>query len=619
MSRQLRNLLKQNRILEEKIFYLPRETDWREQLISSQELSDALSCLSSQILENKQADMCVLRLLNEVDFIKGRPLPAFEKNALQVVEILFNYLREHSSFDPQYYHILNSLQLAFTRLSLNDLSFLDNDKHVAVKFIERLIVMGHHFDQGAGKLARYFVHAVELLLDRLANKEQVTAQTFMMAYQKIDEYFSGFNDKITANVNRLLAEIEDESRVAEADHFTLELIKGKTQGDEMPVFLLDFFENQLAPVLHKTITRFGTQSKQCQQLLTDMDTLTWSIVYPLCDEHYRQRFEADVTQAMKRLFQIFSEQETLDTYVKEFFIEAESLHAKKLQGQRVQYDVMISADIFADEEYEKDDPETWYQSSQDKIVDIDSLQEQSWYSLTLSNETVRCRLLMINRLIKALIFVNMSGELVLKISFDEVHQLAGKLQPLTEEDKIKYPHAKRALIRELNTKLDILKLEYKKFQQQKAKDAKEQKAQEERTRLAVKLQMEKDKHAQTIRRQREIREAKERAAEERRLEDLNAQQRFYIKGIYRKLAPGVTIAYKSESGHWKEATLTIISKTTQKHIFSDNRGNKVLEPSKDEVLELIETQRLKVIKSADNASEQLKSLVKQRREKLRQL
>ncbi len=243
MSRNLRTLLKKNRHLEEKIFYDSRQGDWRKELITHKELSNALSRLASKIIDSQSGELSVLTLLNDVKQVADRPLAAYEKNALQVVEILFNYMRVNTEFDKRFYHILNSLQLAFTRLALDDLSFLDNPKHPAVTFLEKLINIGYHFDENAGKLASFLVHAIELLVDRLASKEQVSTRTFSVAHSRLDEYLNGFDEKVTQTHGKLLAEIEKKSRIAQANHYTKQLIKSKTDGDEIPIFLLDFFEN----------------------------------------------------------------------------------------------------------------------------------------------------------------------------------------------------------------------------------------------------------------------------------------------------------------------------------------------------------------------------------------
>ena len=619
MSRQLRNLLKQNRNLEEKLFYDTRETDWRKDLINSQELSDALTCLSNRVIENQSNELSLLKMLNDIDQIKGRPLGAFEKNALQVVEIIFNYLRENSNFDPKYYHVLNSLQLAFTRLSLNDLSFLDNPKHVAIRLLEKLINIGYHFDQSAGKLARYFIQAIELLVDRLANREKVTNQTFIMADKKLDEYFESFNDKSANGVNQILSDIDKESRQEQANQYTKQLISSKTQGEEMPIFLLDFFENHVSKSLHQTISEYGVKSKQCQQLLTDMDTLTWSITCPFGDSSYNDRYNADVVDAMKRLYQMFDAQNALSSYVKEFFIEAEEFHNKKLQGQRVQYDVMISADIFSDEEYDTDEQPMWYESSGNAFFDVDSLKEDQWYHLKNGDDLHRCRLLLKNHFTRQLIFVNLSGELVVKVDFDDTDYLSSSVESNDKDTQIGYKHASKALVRELNSRLEILKVEYHRFLEKRAKDKQEEHKRKLKAKEAVQKRIEEEKRRQIIKKQEDMQREAERLAEERRLEEMDARQRFHIKGIYRKLKPGALIAYKNDKGRWTEATLSLISKTTQKHIFTDSKGQKVLEPTKQEVLDLIGELRLKVVKEADASKDPLSSLVKERRQKLSQI
>lgn len=619
MSRQLRNLLKQNRNLEEKIFYEPRKADWHKDLINSKELSEALSCLSSRIIEHESEDLSILRMINDLEKIKGRPLGAYEKNALQVVEIIFNYIRQNTSFDPKYVRVLNSLQLAFTRMSLNDLSFLDNPKHVAVKFLDKLIELGHHFDDNAGNLAKFFIQAIVLLIDRLANRDRVTNQTFIMAAQKLDEYYESFTDKTNANIGKIHAEVDRASRQEQANQYTKQLISSKTQGEEMPIFLLDFFENQVAPILHQTISKHGVKSKQCQQLLTDMDTLHWSITCPHGDPGYNARYEADVSAAMKRLYQTFEKNKELSSYVKEFFIETETLHNLKLKGQRVQYDVMIAADIFADEEYENDEPSYWFEESSSSFFDIESLQEGRWYYLIKDNNQHRCQLLMRSHLTQQLLFTNLSGELVASVDFDNTDFLTKHLQPIDLEEKVEYRHATKALMRELKARLGILKNEYQLLLEQKARDRQEQQRMEEAHRKEVQKRIEEEKQLQIQKRQEELRKEAERIAEERRLEELDAKQRFHVKGIYRKLKPGAIVAYKNDADKWLEVSLMLISRTTQRHIFTDNKGNKIIEPDKNEVFELIGKERLKVVKEASQTSDTLHSLVKQRRQRLSQL
>ncbi|MEP2302827.1 MAG: DUF1631 family protein, partial [Kangiellaceae bacterium] len=484
MSRKLRTLLKQNRRLEEKIFYEPRKYDWRKDLITHKELSGALTRLANKIIGSKESELSVLKMLNEVDAITGRPLAAFEKNALQVVEILFNYLRIHTEFDTRFFHILNSLQLSFTRLALDDLSFLDNAKHPAVTFLEKLLKIGYHFDENAGKLTNYFIHAIELLVDRLASKSEVNSQLFLQAHKRLAEYTQGFEEKSGLSKNKLISEIQKKSRQIEADYYTSHLIKSKTDGDEIPIFLLDFFENQLSSILHQIILNHGTQSKQCQQLLTDMDTIAWSISCPFEDPDYQTRFDADVNPTMKRLYGYFMEADSLNDYVQSFFLELEELHRNKLAGKRVHLDVMISADIFSDDIYNDEELDVWGQRPQEKI-ELKTLTEGGWYYLEIDGTKVRSHLLMINELTEELYFVNSSGELLTTISFDEQEFLTRNLEVFTLKEDIHFDSAIEYLEQDLTGKLSVLQIEYDRFLQQAKIDEKQKEQLEERARLAV--------------------------------------------------------------------------------------------------------------------------------------
>ncbi len=642
MPLKLRNILKQNRRLEEKIFYEPRTSDWREDLISPKELNKALSCLANRIIDNKSAELSVLSMLDELPEITRRPIAAYEKNALQVVEMLFNYLRVSTQFDPRFYHILNSLQLAFTRLALDDLSFLDNHKHHAVLFLEKLVNIGYHFDQGAGKLANFFVHAIELLTDRLASKELVNIRTFANANIKLDEYLVGFEEKSNINTSKILAKIEKSSRKIEADQFTSQLIKTKIEGDEIPIFLLDFFENQLSIVLHKIILQFGTQSKQCQQLLTDMDTISWSLTCPFGDVNYNKRFDADVPDTMKRIYTLFKGNNDTNEYVNSFFLEAEELHRKKLAGKRVRLDVMISADIFADEDlesikdFEDAQPVTWHQTDEEKLscFDINTLEENGWYFLNIDGKQSRSKLFMINRLTEKLYFSNLSGELVTTIEFEDKTKLLKTLTPTLLDEQIRYPHAIRSVTRELTTKLETLESEYLQFKQQEIINDKQQKQAEERARFAVmhrmakhrKTEQEKDKtkrqiEALAIAKQREehqLRLEVERIENNKvvKLEQVEARRRFKLKGDIKKLGPGSSVAVLKTPNHWVEASLMLISRTTQRYIFADSSGNKIVEPTKKELVELLKNEKIRIIKTNTPKLDPMQKLVIERRKKL---
>jgi len=615
MSRKLRTLLKQNRRLEEKIFYEPRKTDWRKDLITPQELSDALSYLSNKIVENQSTDMSILKMFNEVDYLTGRPLASFEKNAIQVVEILFNYLRFNTRFERRYYSILNNLQIIFTRLALSDLSFIDNPKHPAILFMEKLVNTGYLFDESSGKLTHYLMHAIELLLEKLVGKTDISAKIFSIAHRRLLEYLSGFDEKVKVNKNKLLSDIDKKSRNAQADYYTNQLIKAKTDGEEIPIFLLDFFENQVSKILHNLIVEHGIQSKQCQQLLTDMDTISWSISCPLADPTFQTRFDADVTSTLKRLYNHFQDMALSNEYVDSFFYEIEALHRDKFDGKRIVLDLMISADIFAEDIYDTDPLDTW-NTEPSQHFEISQLKEGSCYYLKIDQQKIKTHLLMINELSEEIYFVNLSGELVKTVAFSDKDFLNEQLQMFIQDDAIDFSHAIKSLELELQSKLDVLEIEFQKIQKRAIADEQKKEMLEEQARQAVLRRLEEEKQ-QIERRRLELltkKQQKQDAIIEK--EKREAAKRFKAKGVLRKLGPGSEVAIMLTEDRWTEVSLMIISKTTDRYIFADSHGKKVFEPNKEELIEFINNDYIKVLQAKASNHDPLQSLVAERRQKL---
>jgi len=617
MSRKLRTLLKQNRRLEEKIFYQPREGDWRKDLINHDELSGALTCLATKIIENPSPELSVLSMLDQMEPITRRPLDHFDKNALQVVEILFNYLRINTEFDQKFYHILNSLQLAFTRLALDDLSFLDDQKHAAITFLEKILRIGYHFDENAGSTTKYFVRAIELLVDRLASRDIVTAKLFNQAHIRLDGYKVSFDERVATVQTDILKEIDEETRKIQADFYTSHLIKSKTDGDEIAIFLLDFFENQLSHVLHHIILKHNVRSKECQQLLTDIDTLSWSVSSPFGDPTYKERYEADVRFAMKRLFSLFERTGFTNQYVDDFFGEIEQIHRSKLEGKRVQIDTMISANIFDDDSFDVEQIEPWGGSVQQDF-DISKLSEGTWYYLDIDGIRVRSNLLMINDHTEKLYFVNLSGELLQTIGFDEHQFLTRSLSNFVVNEEIGYKQAIKALERTLNSKLEVLEIEYETFKQQAIIDDQQRKQLEDRARQAVLDRLAVEKRLADQKRLEIQKRKQKELARIVELEKVEAEKRFKAKGVIRKLGPGSMVAVHMQDGKWKEASLMIISRTTKRYIFADASGKKLIEPTKNELIDLIDSQQIKVLKATATRSDPLQSLVVKRRAELSQ-
>ena len=62
----------------------------------------------------------------------------------------------------------------------------------------------------------------------------------------------------------------------------------------------------------------------------------------------------------------------------------------------------------------------------------------------------------------------------------------------------------------------------------------------------------------------------------------------------------------------------IISRTTKRYIFADVNGKKLIEPNKNELIDLIDSQQIKVLKATASRADPLQSLVVKRRAELSQ-
>ncbi|MEP2302722.1 MAG: DUF1631 family protein, partial [Kangiellaceae bacterium] len=136
--------------------------------------------------------------------------------------------------------------------------------------------------------------------------------------------------------------------------------------------------------------------------------------------------------------------------------------------------------------------------------------------------------------------------------------------------------------------------------------------------LAVRRRLEMEKIQAENERQEKLAQKKKEQDAIIAQEKIDAEKRFKAKGVLRKLGPGSKVALLLDSERWTEASLMLISRTTQRYIFADANGKKVSEPTKNELIDMIDQQTIKIIEVNSKTSDPLQSLVKQRRQTLNQ-
>ena len=102
---------------------------------------------------------------------------------------------------------------------------------------------------------------------------------------------------------------------------------------------------------------------------------------------------------------MFSQKKWVVEEVSDFFVEAEAIHKKKLEGRRIDCHTIIVANIFSDEDFESDFESSWSNDQDSNKFDIESLQEQHWYHLDHDGSQLKCQLLCVSELIKQLLLL----------------------------------------------------------------------------------------------------------------------------------------------------------------------------------------------------------------------
>lgn len=259
-----------------------------------------------------------------------------------------------------------------------------------------------------------------------------------------------------------------------------------------------------------------------------------------------------------------------------------------------------------------------------------------WIIVTGDNgELIRCKLALKNPAVDQLLFVDHTGRKVMSKSNKDFALClsTGIAQPLRE------PHLPRAintLLKELveqanrGVKAQLLKQKQKAealvrafiAEQQAAAEAAERKHQAEQTRIQAELDA---RHAAA---RKAMAEARVLADEQRRREAEQAADAERLRIEQEALQAAETLTRQQSSmqtvnelqvGAWLEITsagtpvrakLSVIIGSTGKYIFADQVGRKIAEYSREQLLALLASGEIKVLRNGDNFEEQLAKVIR---------
>ncbi|NVJ49555.1 MAG: DUF1631 family protein [Gammaproteobacteria bacterium] len=611
MNKTIFELSRKNRELEHLLF---REKDKKASAqfkeLSNQELLGVLQQIFRDVVKVASPDDSPIAYYEIVSAIYQRltqdrdfHIPGKIKSSLHLTELTFQYLNGITEEHSEIKRLMQLLALSWAQLAVHSPEFLQVTQHPAKIVLSKLLMLGECWDQRSGALAKKLLDGIRLVLTQL-NQKGANPRLYEQAANRIISLEAAFNEYRTDRLKKIVEVKRKLEREAKADVFVADYVREKTTGDEFPVFLLEFMENYLSPYLKHIFMETGPVGQKWHTAIDDAETLIWSITAPY-DADYDDHYQEKVPSALKRLYdgvdKIFPGSEGLQ----EFFYELEGIHIKKLNGERTDFYTIITSPIF--DEFEVEEPKPKIMDFSDELDAI--LNDDDWYYLIQKGKRFRCQLVPREYTGKWLVFVNLSGAMIADFDITSASFHPSHLPLVTIETHNYWEELTEYLERIMGRRVQVLEEQFKKIKQEIAADKARKQAAEEEARQVIRQRIEEELQLQQNKK-RKLEEERARAIAKAKEEEaqLENRRRDAQKAVD-ELTAGAIIRYQPEGQNAQNLTLSIISTTTSKYIFTDQKGQRVLDPKEPELVDLFAAERVILLEQGKEFEDTLQSLV----------
>ncbi len=543
-------------------------------------------------------------------------IPGEIKTSLHLTELTFQYLNGITEEHEDIQRLTQLLALSWAQLSVHSPDFLTVKQHPAKLILSKLLMLGECWDQRSGSLARKLLDGIRLVLTQL-NQKGANPRLYEQAANRILSLEHAFGEYRTDRLKKIVEQKRMEEREAKADIFVADFVRQKTEGEEFPVFLLEFLENYLSPYLKSIFMETGPVGQKWHHAIEDAETLIWS-VNTSYSTAFVEEYQERVPTALKRLYEgtekLFPESNGLQ----DFFYELEEIHIKKLNGERPDYHTILTGPLFEEfEEFAEEEPKPKFVDYSEELDRI--LVDDDWYYLIQKGKRFRCQLVPREYTGKWLVFVNLSGALIANFDTHSASFHPSHLPLVNIETHNYWDELTEYLERIMSRRMNLLEEQLEKVEKSIAADRARKQAAEDEARKLIRQKIEEEQQKQQAKK-RKLEEERAKAiarakAEEARL----SQQRLDAKKVVDSLMTGAIIRYSQEGKPDSQLTLSIISTTTSKYIFTDKKGQRVLDPKEEELIDLFAIGRAELLEQGKEFEDTLKSLVAGQRAALKDL
>lgn len=619
MNKTIFELSRKNRDLEQRLF---REQDKKSsdqfKQLTSQELLGVLQQIFRDTIKAPDLDASPLAHYEIVAAIykrltkdKNYHIPGPIKSSLHLTELTFQYLHGITEEHDDIKRLLQLLALSWSQLAVHSPEYLQVKQHPAKLVLSKLLMLGECWDQRSGTLAKKLLDGIRLVLSQL-NQKGANPRLYEQACNRIMSLENAFNEYRTKRLKSIVEEKRKLEREAKADLFVTNYIREKTQGEEFPVLLLEFMENYLSPYLKNIFMETGPVGQKWHRAIDDCETLIWSITAPFTPS-FAEEYQEKVPPSLKRLYEeidaLFHGSEGLQ----DFFYELEGIHIKKLNGERADFHSLITSPLFEDFETTESNP-----SDNDFTQELDELLvDDDWYYLIQKGKRFRCQLVPREYTGKWLVFVNLSGAQIADFDTTSASFHPSQLPLVNIESHNYWDEMTEYLERIMSRRVSVLNEQLQRVEKEQAADKARKQAAEDEARRVIREKIEEELNKQQAKKRKLEEDRAKAIAKAKQEEALLEQRRLKAQKLVDSLMPGAIVSYSPDGQKEQQLTLSIISTTTNKYIFTDQRSQRALDPKETQLIDLFAANRMTLLEQGKEFEDTLQSLVAGQREALK--
>ncbi|WP_395609193.1 DUF1631 domain-containing protein [Pseudomonas sp. B22129] len=402
------------------------EASAEPQPISSRDLLRLLSHLQQYVPEPDAEDDFDLRnqleqLLTRVSVKSGksRVVEDADEDAINLVALLFEFVRNDRSVPDAFKALIGRLQIPLLKVAVLDKSFLSRPGHPARRLLNEIaaavIGWSPRGDYQRDSLYLRIEQVVQQLLNEFVEDQAI--------FPRLLAQFSAF----AADERRRSELLEQHTQEAEegrvrtqaARQRVADVVSRRVLGKLLPLAVVHFLQQAWSQVLLLASLKHGEQSVQWQAGLRTMDELIWSVSLQKDTEAGRHLLE-QLPGLLKALRDGLASAAFDPFSTREFFVRLQAMHAQSFDAERLDTLIEVREPFVADrgapdpiENLPSDDPDL-LRAYQMRIGD--------WFELQPDEATtLRCKLTAIMAPANTYVFVSRTG---LKVLDQSAGQLA---------------------------------------------------------------------------------------------------------------------------------------------------------------------------------------------------